>query len=84
MAEKRWEYVGLLRRASSQMFSSNGRRGLETEMGFGCCCGGGGGDGRDGFVKALMKWGFGKWGFGDGVLGLMEKKEEIDEEEEQE
>ena len=30
-----------------------------------------------------MKWGFGKWGFGDGVLGLMEK-EEVDEEEEQE
>lgn len=50
-------------------------------MGFGCCCGGGGGG--DGFVEALMKWGFGKWGFGDGVLGLMEKKEEVDEEEEE-
>lgn len=62
------------------MFSSSGRRGLETEMGFGCC-GGGGGGGGDGFVVALMKWGFGKWGFGDGVLGLMEKKEEVDEEE---
>ena len=62
------------------MFSSSGRRGLETEIGFGCCCDGGG----DGFVEALMKWGFGKWGFGDGVLGLMEKKEEVDEEEEQE
>ena len=49
-------------------------RGLETEMGFGYCC-----DGGDGFVDALMKW-----GFGDGVLGLMEKKEEVDEEEEQE
>ena len=61
------------------MFSSSGRRGLETEMGFGCCCDGGG----DGFVEALMKWGFGKWGFGDGVLGLMEKKEEVDEEEEE-
>ena len=43
-------------------------------MGFGYCC-----DGGDGFVDALMKW-----GFGDGVLGLMEKKEEVDEEEEQE
>ena len=31
-----------------------------------------------------MKWGFGKCGFRDGVLGLMEKKEEVDEEEEQE
>lgn len=51
-------------------------------MGFGCCCGGGGGGG-DGFVEALMKRGFGKWGFGDGVLGLMEKKDEVDEEEEQ-
>ncbi|KAK9983097.1 hypothetical protein SO802_032622 [Lithocarpus litseifolius] len=49
------------------MFSSSRWQGLETEMGFGCCCGGG-----DGFVEALMKW-----GFGDGVLGLMEKKEEI-------
>ena len=35
-------------------------------------------------MEALIKWSFRKWGFGDGVLGLMEKKEEIDEEEEQE
>ena len=48
-------------------------RGLKTEMGFGYCC-----DGGDGFVEALIKWGFGKWGFGDGVLGLMEKEEEVD------
>ena len=27
-------------------------------------------------MEALIKWSFGKWGFGDGVLGLMEKKEE--------
>ena len=79
LVEKRLEYVGLLWRASSQMFSSSGWQGLETEMGFGCCC-----DGGDGFVEALMKWDFGKWGFGDRVLGLMEKKEEVDEEEEQE